>query len=90
MDRIGFAMAIPGPFMDLRLIARLMVSPPSDVLSQIRMNFSMVLNLLLSHSPDQIEELLDKSFAAFQMFQSKKRLTTDVETVPAGIYGLIS
>ncbi|MDD2317817.1 MAG: DEAD/DEAH box helicase, partial [Desulfobacterales bacterium] len=61
MDRIGFAMAIPGPFMDLRLIALLMVSPPSDVLSQIRMNFSMVLNLLLSHGPDQIEELLDKS-----------------------------
>ncbi|MDD3950868.1 MAG: DEAD/DEAH box helicase [Desulfobacterales bacterium] len=86
MDRIGFAMAIPGPFMDLRLIARLMVSPPSDVLSQIRMNFSMVLNLLLSHGPDQIEELLDKSFAAFQMFQGKKRLTTDVETVPKALW----
>lgn len=28
MDRIGFALALPGKFMDLRLVARLMTSPP--------------------------------------------------------------
>ncbi len=65
MDQIGFAVAIPGKFMDISLISKLISSPPSDVKSQIRINFSMVLNLLLSHEPAQIEDLLRKSFAAY-------------------------
>ncbi len=71
MDKVGFAVTLPGKFMDLRLIAKLINSPASDVHSQIRINFSMVLNLLLSHTPDQIKELLDKSFASFLL--AKKR-----------------
>jgi superfamily II RNA helicase len=35
------------------------------VVSQIRVNFSMVLNLLLSHRPAEVEELLSRSLAAF-------------------------
>lgn len=65
MDNIGFAVAIPGKYLDLRLVAKLADSPPLDIESQIRINFSMALNLLLSHSPFQIEELLTKSFASF-------------------------
>jgi len=65
MDKIGFAMSIPGPFLDPLLYAELVTAPPSDVTSQIRIDFSMTLNLLLSHTPDQIEDLLDRSFAAF-------------------------
>ncbi|MBU0544802.1 MAG: ATP-dependent DNA helicase, partial [Proteobacteria bacterium] len=65
MDNIGFAVAIPGRFLDLRLVAKLTDSHPLDIPSQIRINFSMALNLLLSHSPLQIEDLLTKSFAAF-------------------------
>ncbi len=65
MDNIGFAVSIPGKFMDLRMIARLLGSSPSDVVSQIKINFSMVLNLLLSHAPDQIEKLLERSFATY-------------------------
>jgi superfamily II RNA helicase len=38
-------------------------SGPSDVSSQIKINFSMVLNLLLSQTPAQAETLLEKSFA---------------------------
>lgn len=67
MDKIGFALGIPGKYMDLRLIARLSGASPLPVNSQIKMNFSMVLNLLLSHGPDQVEDLLQKSFAAFVM-----------------------
>ncbi len=73
MDHVGFAVAIPGKYMDIRLTAKLMSSPPSDVSSQIKINFSMVLNLLLSHTPDQIEDLLRKSFAAHQIFQAKRK-----------------
>jgi len=70
-DNIGFAVAIPGKFMDIRLVAKLVNSSSSDVLSQIRINFSMALNLLMSYSPEQIKDLLDKSFAAY--LASKKR-----------------
>jgi ATP-dependent RNA helicase HelY len=72
MDNIGFTIAIPGRFMDLRLAARLVTSMPSDVISQIKINFSMVLNLLLSHTPVQIEDLLEKSFAAYQQTNKRK------------------
>jgi len=69
MDNIGFALSVPDKFLDVRLIGRLLHSPPSPVLSQIKINFSMVLNLLLSHSPAQIEELLKKSFASYLINQ---------------------
>jgi superfamily II RNA helicase len=65
MDKIGFGLAVPGRYMDLRLVARLLASRPGKVVSRIRINFSMVLNLLLSHTPDQIEELLKRSFATW-------------------------
>lgn len=67
MDKIGFALAVPGRYMDLRLVARMLASRPGKVVSRIRINFSMVLNLLLSHSPDQVEELLKRSFATWLM-----------------------
>jgi superfamily II RNA helicase len=73
MDKIGFALVVPGKFMDVRLMVKLLALPPSEVVSQIRINFSMVLNLLLSHNPDQIEELLRKSFANFLITRSKQK-----------------
>ena len=73
MDNIGFAVAIPGKFMDIRLIAKLINSPPSDVTSQIRINFSMALNLLVSHDLNQIENLLKRSFASYLIAKIKER-----------------
>ena len=73
MDKIGFALVVPGKFMDVRSMVKLLSRPPSDVISQIRINFSMVLNLLLSHNPDQIEELLRKSFANYIIIRSKQK-----------------
>ncbi|MBW2108552.1 MAG: DEAD/DEAH box helicase [Deltaproteobacteria bacterium] len=64
-DRIGFAVVLPGRFMDVRLMADLFKASPEDVLSQIKVNFSMVLNLLLSHDLGQIKEVLQRSFAAY-------------------------
>jgi len=52
------------------LINELMDSPPEPLMSQIRINFSMTLNLLLSHSPKEVKTLLDLSFAAFQQADS--------------------
>ena len=73
MDNIGFALLLPSKFMDVRLMARLFHSTASDVVSQIKINFSMVLNLLLSHSPDQIKALLKRSFATYLMQKAAKK-----------------
>ena len=67
MDKIGFALAVPGRYMDISYVAELVNAPATDVDSQIRINFSMTLNLLLSHNPGQIRNLLDKSFATYQV-----------------------
>lgn len=80
MDNIGFAVVIPGKFMDIRMVAKLFRETASDVYSQIRIDFSMTLNLLLSHSPDQIRDLLDKSFAAYLMAASGKKHKADPDT----------
>ncbi|MGD8262993.1 MAG: DEAD/DEAH box helicase [Desulfobacterales bacterium] len=72
MDKIGFALLMPNKFMDIPLILKLIASGPSDVISQIKINFSMVLNLLLSHTPDQIEVLLQKSFASYLLTKADR------------------
>jgi len=71
-DQIGFAVTIPGKFMNIQQIAELAKSPPSNVLSQIKINFSMVLNLLLSHTPEEIRLLLQKSFATYLIMKERK------------------
>ena len=92
MDKIGFAIVIPGRFMDLNHSARMLTAPPLDVKSQIKINFSMVLNLLLSHTPDKIRMLLDKSFASHMISKGKrgklcqKGLWRRSGTPVAGIY----
>jgi superfamily II RNA helicase len=65
-DRVGFALVIPGPFQNAKLIHQRLRSPPDAIESQIRINFSMVLNLLQSHSPEEVRVLIDRSLAAFQ------------------------
>ncbi len=72
-DHIGFMVAVPGKFMDIALIAQLTTSLPSPICSQIKTTFSMVLNLLLSHSPEEIEDLLEKSFASYLILEQNRK-----------------
>ncbi len=73
MDKIGFAVILPGKFMDLQHIAKSINSRALDIESQITINFSMVLNLLLSHTPEQIKMLLEKSFASYMIISGKQK-----------------
>jgi superfamily II RNA helicase len=68
-DNIGFALIVPGPHQDPQLIAELKDSPPEPLMSQIHINFSMSLNLLLSHTPAEVKDLLNRSFASHQTTQ---------------------
>ncbi|MGQ9653454.1 MAG: DEAD/DEAH box helicase [Thermodesulfobacteriota bacterium] len=65
-DAVGFALFLPGAHQDMARMARLMRSKPEAIESQIQVNFSMALNLLMSHRPPEIRYLLDRSLAAHQ------------------------
>jgi len=66
MDNIGFALVVPGYYQNPKLIHELLSSPSDPIISQIHINFSMTLNLLLSHTPLEVRDLLERSLAAFQ------------------------
>lgn len=66
MDKIGFVLVTPGRYQNVQLIHDLLKSPPDPIESQIRVNFSMALNLLLSHEPEEIRELFARSLATYQ------------------------
>ena len=73
-DNIGFALVIPGLHQDPQLIHELKDSSPEPLMSQIHINFSMTLNLLLSHTPGEVKDLLNRSFASFQERRSGSAL----------------
>jgi ATP-dependent RNA helicase HelY len=83
MDEIGFVLIVPGQHQDPRLINELLKSSPDPIRSQIRINFSMVLNLLLSHSPDEIRDLFVSSLATFQNLGRDTRSMKKLEAVRA-------
>jgi superfamily II RNA helicase len=65
-DRVGFMLTVPGRFMDLIHIRKLLLKKPEAIESRIRSDFSMILNLLLSQTPDDIREIFAKSLASYQ------------------------
>ena len=73
MDKIGFCLAVPGPYNNIPLVASLLNSNPEPIESQLSINFSMVLNLLLSHRPAEIKQLLSLSFATFQRMEQRQK-----------------
>ncbi len=80
-DNIGFALTLPGKYMDLGRVANLFQQPPANVDSQIKVSFSMVLNLLLSHSPEQVEGLYEHAFAAWQIRHRQTETTDGVRSL---------
>ncbi|MBW1708702.1 MAG: DEAD/DEAH box helicase [Deltaproteobacteria bacterium] len=81
MDRVGFAVVVPGPFQDVQLIYNLFNSSPEPIKSQMQINFSMVLNLLLSRRPEEIKPLLNLSLAAFQQHRPESESTKSINRI---------
>ncbi|MDH5427582.1 MAG: helicase-related protein, partial [Nitrospirota bacterium] len=68
-DFVGFVVVTPSPYIDLHVIGKGLTGQPESIDSQFVISYPMVLNLLKAHSLDQIEGLLAKSFAQFQLNQ---------------------
>ncbi len=84
-DKVGFAVIVHGPFQDPHLIKELFSNSPEPIESQIAINFSMTLNLLLSHRPDEIQQLLGDSFATFQKIEPLRELERRKEALAGKI-----
>ncbi|MFH0959762.1 MAG: DEAD/DEAH box helicase [Pseudomonadota bacterium] len=72
-DKAGFIVMAPGKFFDVPLAYELLLSSPEPLRSRIAINFSMVLNLLLSHDPAGVIKLLEMSFSAHNLNQTRSR-----------------
>lgn len=66
-DHVGFAVVTPAPYMDLGVITRGLTGHPEPIESKFLVAYPMVLNLLKAHPMDQIQPILAKSFAQFQL-----------------------
>lgn len=67
IDKIGFMLVFPGKFMDVRYLKNLTFQKAEKIESQLRNDFTMVLNLLLSHRPAEVRDIFERSFAEFQV-----------------------
>jgi len=71
-DNIGFMLAVPGRFMDLGHVRRMLSASAENIESQLKNDFAMVLNLLLSQTPDDVKKIFERSFAAWQQHGGQK------------------
>jgi len=69
-DKIGFMLAVAGRFMNLGHIREMLSALPENIISQLKNDFGMVLNLLLSQTPADVKKIFERSFAAWQQGQS--------------------
>ncbi len=90
MDRIGFVLVYPGPYQRPDVIFSLLQSPPGRVDSQIRVDFSMVLNLLLSHKPEEVMDVFANSLATYQSIEGKRDLVEKKERQKRKVETLLS
>ncbi len=84
LDKVGFILMVPGKYLDISLVRELLLSKPEPLKSRITINFSMTLNLLLSHDPAGVIRLLEFSFASFHEGMAKsnrinERLVADFD-----------
>ncbi len=68
-DYVGFAVVTPSPYIDLEVLTKGFTGNPEAIDSQFTISYPMVLNLLKAHPHEQIQAILAKSFAQFQLNQ---------------------
>lgn len=82
-DRVGFAVITPSPYIDLTILTKGLTGHPEAVHSQFSITYPMVLNLLKAHPHEQIQSILAKSFAQFQLNQRAEVLERKLDALHA-------
>ena len=80
-DLVGFAIVTPSPYIDLGIITKGLTGHPEAINSQFVISYPMVLNLLKAHPLDQMQPILAKSFAQFQLDQRAEVLQRKLDEV---------
>ncbi|MBI4003116.1 MAG: hypothetical protein HY348_15200 [Nitrospira defluvii] len=82
-DLVGFAVITPSPYIDLTVLTKGLTGQPEAIHSQFVISYPMVLNLLKAHPREQIQSILAKSFAQFQLNQRTAVLETKLDALRA-------
>lgn len=80
-DLVGFAVVAPSPYIDLNVITKGLTGHPEPIESQFLIAYPMVLNLLKAHPLDQIQAILARSFAQFQLNQRAEALEQKLDAL---------
>jgi ATP-dependent RNA helicase HelY len=80
-DYVGFAVVAPSPYIDLEVLTKGFTGNPEAIDSQFTITYPMVLNLLKAHPHNQIQAILAKSFAQFQLNQRAELLERKLDTL---------
>ncbi len=68
-DLVGLVVITPSPYIDMHVLGKGLTGYPESIDSQFVISYPMILNLLKGYTLEQIEKLLAKSFAQFQLNQ---------------------
>ncbi|MBI4400471.1 MAG: hypothetical protein HY581_02425 [Nitrospirae bacterium] len=80
-DQVGFAVLTPSPYIDLGVITKGLTGQPEAIDSQFVITYPMVLNLLKAHPLDQIQAILARSFAQFQLNRRAETLERKLDAL---------
>ena len=80
-DLVGFAVVTPSPYIDLGVLTRGLTGQPEPIDSQFAISYSMALNLLKAHPLDQIQSILARSFAQFQLNRRAETLERKLDAL---------
>lgn len=80
-DLVGFAIITPSPYIDLNVLVKGLTGHPEAIDSQFVIAYAMVLNLLKAHPVDQIQAILARSFAQFQLNQRAEALERKLDVL---------
>jgi superfamily II RNA helicase len=80
-DQVGFAVITPSPYIDLGVLCKGLTGHPEAIDSQFTISYPMVLNLLKAHAHEQIQGILAKSFAQFQLNQRAELLERKLDAL---------
>jgi superfamily II RNA helicase len=80
-DHVGFALVTPSPYIDLGILTKGLTGHPEAIDSQFTISYPMVLNLLKAHPYEQIQAILAKSFAQFQLNQRAEVLEQKLDAL---------
>lgn len=80
-DLVGFAIVTPSPYIDLGVVTKGLTGQPEAINSQFVISYPMVLNLLKAHPLDQMQAILAKSFAQFQLNQCAEVLERKLDEI---------